>query len=238
MTARLQLGDIAVDVVLKDIKNVHLGVYPPTGRVRISAPWRMSLDTIRVFVISRLDWIRQQQGKLREQDRETPREYLERESHYVWGRRYLLSVAERDQAPAVTLQHSRMVLTVRPGTDEAAKEALVARWYREQTKGVVSELLAKWESILGVSVNRVFVQQMKTRWGSCNPRARTIRLNTELAKKPKECLEYIVVHETLHLIEPTHNVRFVAMMDRFVPKWHFWRQKLNRLPVRHAKWDY
>jgi len=238
MAARLQLGDIAVDVVQKDIKNVHLSVYPPAGRVRISAPVRMSLDTIRVFAISKLDWIKRQQQKLREQERETPREYLERESHYVWGKRYLLNVTERDQAPSVTLNQRRMSLTVRPGTDEAAKEACVAQWYREQIKATVSELLAKWEPALGLSVNRVFVQQMKTKWGGCNPQAATIRLNTELAKKPKECLEYIVVHEMVHLLEPTHNATFVALMDRFMPKWQIRRRRLNRLPVRHEDWDY
>lgn len=238
MVTQLRLGDIAIDVLLKDIKNVHLSVHPPTGRVRISAPSRMSLDTIRVFAISKLAWIKQQQRKLREQERETPREYLDRESHYVWGKRYLLSVAERDVPPALALKHSRMILTVRVGTDEAAREAVVAQWYRDQIRAVVPDFIAKWEPVLGVGVNRVFVQQMKTKWGSCNPRARTIRLNTELAKKPKDCLEYIVLHEMVHFIEPTHNARFVALMDQFMPKWQFCRQRLNRLPVRHADWDY
>lgn len=238
MATRLRLGDIAVDVVLKDIKNVHLSVHPPTGRVRIAAPSRMSIDTIRVFAISKLAWIKQQQRKLRAQERETPREYLDRESHYVWGKRYLLRVAERDLAPALALTHSRMILTVRAGTDEAAKEAIVAQWYRQQIRALASNLIAKWEPVLGVSVGRVFVQQMKTKWGSCNPRASAIRLNTELAKKPKECLEYIVLHEMIHLLEPTHNARFVALMDQFMPKWQFLRQKLNRLPVRHADWGY
>jgi len=238
MVSQIKLGDIAVDVVMKDIKNVHLSVHPPTGRVRISAPTRMKMDTIRVFAISKLAWIRQQQKKLREQEREAPREYLERESHYVWGKRYLLNVTERDVAPALALEHNRMVLTVRAETDEATREAIFAKWYRDQIKAVVPDLIAKWELVLGVAVNRVFVQQMKTKWGSCNPRARTIRLNTELAKKPKDCLEYIVLHEMVHFLEPTHNARFVTLMDRFMPKWQFCRQRLNRLPVRHADWDY
>ena len=198
----------------------------------------MNLGTIRVFAISKLDWIRKQQKKLREQEREAPREYLDRESHYVWGKRCLLSVIERAQVPAIELKHSRIILTVRAGTDEATKEAVVAQWYREQIKSVASELIAKWESLLGVSVNRVFVQQMKTRWGSCNPRRRTIRLNTELAKKPMECLEYTIVHEMVHQLEPTHNAHFVALLDRFMPKWQFFRQRLNRLPVRRADWSY
>jgi predicted metal-dependent hydrolase len=131
-----------------------------------------------------------------------------------------------------------MIFMARAGMDEAARAAVVAQWYRDQLKAVVSDLIAKWEPMLAVSVNRVFVQQMKTKWGGCNPRTRTIRLNTELAKKPKECLEYIVVHEMAHLLEPTHNAHFVALMDQFMPRWQFFRQKLNRLPVSHADWDY
>lgn len=238
MTSQIELGDITVDVVLKDIKNVHLSVYPPTGRVRISAPKRMSLDTIRVFAISKLDWIKQQQTKLREQERETPREYLERESHYVWGKRYLLTVNESDEPPTVELKHRRMLLRVRPGADERTKEALVEEWYRKQIKKAVPPLLARWEPLLGVKVERFFVQRMKTKWGSCNHKAGTIRLNTELAKKPPECLEYIVVHELVHLLEPTHNARFIALMDRFLPHWQLHRQVLNRLPVRQERWSY
>ena len=195
--------------MLKDIKNVHLSVHPPTGRVRISAPSRMSLDTIRVFAISKLGWIKQQQRKLREQERETPREYLDRESHYVWGKRYLLKVIESDEPPSVELKHSQMLLRVRPATDEAKKQAIVEEWYREQLKEAVPPLIAKWEPLMGVKVERFFVQRMKTKWGSCNPGAGSIRLNTDLAKKPRECLEYIVVHEMVHLIERHHNDRFM-----------------------------
>jgi predicted metal-dependent hydrolase len=238
MVSQIKLGDIAVDVLLKDIKHVHLSVHPPTGRVRIAAPSRMKLDTIRVFAISKLPWIRQQQKKLREQDREAPREYLDRESHYVWGRRYLLEVVDSEQPPAIALKHRRIILTVRPGTGQAGKDAVLAGWYREQIRSHVPELIDKWEPVLGVRVRQFFVQQMKTRWGSCNPHAHTIRLNTELAKKPTECIEYVVVHEMLHLLEPTHNARFVALLDQFIPKWQFFRQRLNRLPVRHEDWTY
>jgi predicted metal-dependent hydrolase len=238
MGSQIKLGDIPVDVVLKAIKNVHLSVHPPTGRVRIAAPKRMSIDTIRVFAISKLDWIKQQQTKLREQERETPREYVDRESHYVWGKRYLLTVSESDEPPSVELKHSRMVLRMRPGKDERRRQALIEAWYREQIKQAVPLLLARWQPLMGVRVERFFVQRMKTKWGSCNHKARTIRLNTELAKKPAECLEYIVVHELVHLLEPTHNARFVALMDRFMPNWQFHRQVLNRLPVRQEKWSY
>lgn len=238
MTAQVQLGDIAVDVVKKDIKNVHLSVYPPTGRVRISAPSRMSLDTIRVFAISKLDWIKQQQKKLREQERETPREYLNRESHYVWGKRYLLKVAENNAAPEVDQTRNILILRIRPGSSEEKKQAVLEEWYREQLKAAVPPLIEKWEPLLGVKVKRFFVQRMKTKWGSCSHGAGSIRLNTELAKKPAECLEYIVAHEMIHLLEPTHNSRFIALIDQFMPKWQFQRQELNRLPVRHETWGY
>jgi hypothetical protein len=198
----------------------------------------MSLDTIRVFAISKLDWIKQQQKLLRAQERETPREYVDLESHYVWGKRYLLTVSERDASPSIELKHDRMLLRVRPGSGEDRRMALVEEWYREQLKEAVPPLLARWQPLLGVRVHRLFVQRMKTKWGGCNHKARTIRLNTELAKKPPECLEYIVLHELVHLLEPTHNARFVALMDEFMPKWQFHRQVLNRLPVRRETWSY
>ncbi|MFZ5531490.1 MAG: M48 family metallopeptidase [Pseudomonadota bacterium] len=238
MSTRIELGDIAVDVVRKDIKNVHLSVFPPAGKVRISAPLRMELDTIRVFAITKLGWIRSQQKKLRAQVRETPREFVDRESHYVWGKRYLLKVTEQDAAPAVELKHSRMVLTVRPGSTQRQRALVLEAWYRERLKEAVPALIAKWQPIMGVKATRFFVQRMKTMWGSCNPVARSIRINTDLAKKPPECLEYIVVHELVHLLEPTHNARFVALMDGFMPKWKFYRDELNRLPVRHEDWGY
>lgn len=238
MAMEIRLGDIAVDVVLKDIKNVHLSVYPPTGKVRISAPRRMSLDTIRVFAISKLSWIKDQQNKIRRQERETPREYVSRESHYVWGHRYLLQVSESDEAPAVELSHGRMLLRLRPGTADDKKQAIVEQWYREQLKAAVPELIAKWEPVLGVHIERFFVQRMKTKWGSCTPARASIRLNTELAKKPKQCLEYVVLHEMIHLLEPTHSARFVALMDRFMPQWSLRRRQLNELPVRHEDWSY
>ena len=243
MVTKIALGPIAVDVVKKDIKNVHLSVYPPTGKVRISAPLRMDLETIRVFAISKLGWIRQQQRKIGEQDREPPREYLDRESHYLWGKRYLLKVTERDAPPQVDLMHNQMRLQIRPAAgqekkQQEKKQAVLDEWYRSQLKAAVPPLLAKWEPLMGVKVERFFVQKMKTKWGSCSRSSASIRLNTDLAKKPRECLEYIVVHEMAHLLEPTHNSRFIALMDLFMPNWRFYRQLLNRLPVRHERWEY
>lgn len=238
MATRVKLGDIAAEVVLKDIKNVHLSVYPPAGRVRIAAPSRMSLDTVRVFAISKLGWIRQQQQKLREQEREPPREYVERESHYVFGRRCLLTVIEENAPPQVEQRPGKLLLRVRPDTSEASRQAIIDEWYRGLLKDAAAPMIAKWELVMGVKVRRVFVQRMKTRWGSCNYEAGTIRLNSELAKKPRECLEYLIVHEMVHLLEPTHNARFIALMDRYMPQWSARRAQLNRLPVRHEEWEY
>lgn len=238
MVTQIELGGIFLDVIKKDIKNIHLSVYPPTGKVRISAPLRMTLDTIRLFAISKLGWIKRQQKKLREQERESPREYLDRESHYVWGKRFLLKVVTEDAAPSVQMQHATLLLRIRPGADNQTKEAVVAGWYRQLLKNALPPLIKAWETRLSVTVNGFFVQQMKTKWGSCNLTARTIRLNTELAKKPRECLDYVVLHEMVHLIATTHNARFVAVMDQFMPKWQFYRDILNRLPVRHERWGY
>ncbi|MDO8369918.1 MAG: SprT family zinc-dependent metalloprotease [Candidatus Nitrotoga sp.] len=238
MVTQFNLGEIAVDVVKKDIKNIHLSVYPPAGRVRISAPLRMDIDTIRVFVITKLAWIKSQQQKLRAQEREMPREYLDRESHHVWGKRYLLKVEEKDAAPEVELKHSKMILRIRPATSHEKKKEILEAWYREKLKEAVPALLAKWEPLMGVKVEKLFVQKMKTKWGGCSPGTGSIRLNTDLVRKPPECLEYIVVHEMAHLLEPTHNSRFITLMDQFMPKWRFYKEELNRLPVRHESWGY
>jgi hypothetical protein len=238
MATTLEIGATTVDVVKKDIKNVHLSVYPPTGKVRISAPLRMDLETIRLFAVSKLSWIREQQRKVIEQERESPREYVERESHYVWGKRYLLKVVECDGAPRIELRHSKMILQVRPDTGAERRQAILDEWYRIQLRAAVSPMISRWEPVMGVKVNRVFVQRMKTKWGSCSRDSGNIRLNTELAKKPPECLEYIVVHEMAHIIEPTHSNRFMDLMDRLMPNWRFYRQRLNRLPVRHEHWQY
>ena len=238
MASNIHLGDIEVNVVLKSIKNIHLSVYPPLGRVRIAAPLRMDLDTIRIFAISKLAWIKKQQEKLRGQARHSPREYINRESHYVWGKRYLMKVIEHDSPPFVELKHSALILHIRRGADEDKKQAILDEWYREQLKGEINLLIQKWAPHMGVETPSFIARKMKTKWGSCTPEAKSIRINLELAKKPPECLEYIVVHELTHLLEPTHNSRFIALMTKFMPKWRFYRDELNRLPVRHEQWSY
>ncbi|GGJ49613.1 M48 family metallopeptidase [Pseudomonas avellanae] len=238
MSEHFDLGDIRVEVQRKNNKHAHLYVYPPKGRVHISAPLHMGLDALRAFAISRLSWIKAQQRQMRAQPRETQREYLNRESHQVWGKRYLLEVIEINVAPVVELKHSALVLQIRPGSNEAQRETLLDSWYREQIRAKLPVLLGKWQPQLGVNVRRILIQRMKTRWGGCNPITGIVRLNTELAKKPSHCLEYILIHELVHLIEPTHNTRFLALMDQLLPHWRQIKDELNRLPVRHEEWDH
>lgn len=238
MSSRLLIGKLEVEVVRKDIENVHLSVLPPAGRVRISAPSHMNLDTLRVYAVSRLSWIRRQQAKLQGQDRETPRDYVDRESHHVWGKRYLMTVEEKDEPPRVELVHRKMILQVRPGAAQEKRKAVLAAWYRDLLKEAVPSLIARWEPMLGVKVEKFFIQHMKTKWGGSSPDRGTIRLNTELAKKPPECLEYLVVHEMVHFLEPTHNERFVSLMNRFMPNWRSRKDLLNSLPIRHELWEY
>ena len=232
----IEIGEVAIAVTRKQIKNVHLSVHPPDGRVTLSAPTGTRLEVIRAYAITKLPWIRAQQERLRGQARETPRRYIERESHYLWGRRHLLTVVERDQKPSVTVDHRRITLSVRPGSDRARRAAVMHEWHKALLHAFVPLLIAKWEPKLGVKVNAYFLQRMKTRWGSCNPRAGHIRLNTELVKKPRDLLEYVVVHEMVHLLEPTHNARFIALLSEHYPAWREARAELNELPLAAEEW--
>lgn len=236
MSETIHLGDIAISVTRKDVKYVHLSVHPPDGRVTLVAPENTRPDVARAYAVSRLAWIRHQQRRLRVQVRETPRQFIGRESHYLWGRRYLLTVREEDVKPSVKLSHRRMTLTVRPGSNRAKREAVIHRWHRSLLHEVVPELIRKWERKLGVTVAGYFLQRMKTKWGSCNHRARTIRLNTELVKKPKDLLEYVIIHEMLHVLEKTHSAHFIALLDRHYPSWREARAELNELPLAAEVW--
>jgi predicted metal-dependent hydrolase len=234
----IDLGEITAEVVQKDIKNIHLSVYPPNGRVMIAAPLRMDVETIRIFAISKLGWIKRQQTKLRNQEREAPREYISRESHYYLGVRYLLKVVERDSKPSVAIKHDNLILQVKPDTNAEQRQILLQEWYRAQLKALVPHYIAKWEKIMGVQVSEFGIKKMKTKWGTCNTAAKRIWINLELAKKPLECLEYIVVHEMVHLLERSHNARFIAYMNQFLPQWRNLKEELNRLPVSHLNWAY
>jgi predicted metal-dependent hydrolase len=231
MTGTIRLGDVVIAMTRKDIKHVHLSVHPPDGRVTLVAPLGTRTEVARAYAVSRLPWIRAKQSELRGQAREPVRQYVNRESHYVWGKRYLLTVVERDEKPSVKLDHRRITMAVRPGSDRAKREAVMLAWHRELLHEEVPRLIHMWEPILEVEVAAYFLQRMKTKWGSCNRRARNIRLNTELVKKPKDLLEYVVVHEMLHLIAPTHSERFVELLSRHLPGWREARAELNELPV-------
>lgn len=236
MSESIHIGEVTVALTRKDVIHVHLSVHPPSGRVTLVAPRATRPEVARAYAVSKLGWIRDQQAKLREQARETPRQFVERESHYLWGRRYLLSMREEEAKPAIRLGHRNITLTVRPGSGRAKREAVVHEWHKSLLHDAVRELIHRLEPKLGVDVAGYFLQRMKTKWGGCNPMTRSIRLNTELVKKPKDLLEYVVVHEMLHLVEPTHGDRFIALMNRHYPAWREARAELNELPLGAAVW--
>jgi len=236
MTEMITLGELAIEVQRKDIKHVHLSVHPPDGRVTLSAPTATRWEAARAYAISKLGWIREQQQRLAKQARETPRQFIERESHYLWGRRYLLTVVHRAAKPSVSLDHKRITLTVRPGSDAAKRAEAMHAWHKMLLHHAVPPLIEKWEQKLQVAVRGYFLQRMKTKWGSCNRQAGHIRLNTELVKKPKDLLEYVIVHEMAHLIEPTHSVRFLAILDEHYPTWREARAELNELELASEAW--
>jgi predicted metal-dependent hydrolase len=236
MSETIQLGEIAISVTRKGIKHVHLSVHPPSGRVTMVAPLATRSEVARAYAVSKLGWIREQQAKLRGQVRETPREFVTRESHYLWGRRYLLRVREEEAKPSVRLSHRRITLTVRPGSGRAKREAVMHAWHRSLLHDALPGLIRKWEPKLGVEVAGYFLQRMKTKWGSCNHRAGHIRLNTELVRKPRDLLEYVIVHEMAHLTEPTHSDRFVSILDAQYPSWREARAELNELPLSADTW--
>ena len=236
MNETIQLGELSIRVTQKDIKHVHLSVHPPDGRVTLVAPRRTRLEVARAYAISKLGWIRMQQEKLTLQARETPRQFIERESHSLWGRRHLMTIRHRDAKPSVSVDHKRITLTVRPGSDSAKRAEVIHEWHRALLHEVVPTLIEKWESKLKVRSTGYFLQRMKTKWGSCNPKAGHIRLNTELVKKPKDLLEYVIVHELVHLFEPTHSERFMAILQKHYPTWREARAELNELPLSSEVW--
>ena len=236
---RIDVRGIPVEVVRKDIKHLHVGVYPPSGRVRVAAPLRLDDGAARLAVISRLGWIRRKQAEFEGQNRQSQREFVTGESHYFEGRRYRLDVIKSDGPPAVRLLNkTTMEVSVRPGSDRDKREAVLHRWYRRRLRSRVSALLVKWEPKVGARVAEFRIRKMKTRWGTCNSAACRIWLNLELVKKPVSCLEYIVMHEMVHLIECHHNEEFRDLMDRLMPQWRLHRDELNRAPLAHADWRY
>lgn len=236
MAELIQLGDIAISVTRKDVKNVHLSVLPPDGRVTLVAPTSTRLDVARAYAITRIGWIRQQRDRYAKQAREAPRQYRGRESHYLWGRRHLLKLTERDEKPTIKIDHRTIHLQVRPGTTRDQRARIMHEWHLGLLHDAIPELIRKWEARIGVTVKGYFLQRMKTKWGSCNPQRGTIRINTELVKKPRDMLEYVIVHEMIHLIEAKHTKAFFQHLDRHYPNWSVVRTELNELPLSAESW--
>ena len=236
MIETIQIGGLSIRVTRKVIKHVHLSVHPPHGRVTLAAPIATRLEVARAYAISRLGWIRHQQSKFRNQAREAPRRFIARESHSLWGRRHLLTVVHRDIKPFVSLDHKRITLTVRPGSDAQKRSEVIHAWHKSLLHQEVPIFVRKWEPKLKVKVAAYFLQRMKTKWGSCNHTAGNIRLNTELVKKPKDLLEYVIVHEMLHLREPTHSEHFMEILQACFPTWREARAELNELPLTSEEW--
>ena len=238
-TRRITVSGIAVEVVRKDIKNLHLGVYPPNGRVRVAAPLVVSDEAVRLAVIDKRAWIRRQKARFAEQPRQSEREMVNGESHYFLGRRYRLRVHEHEAPARVALRGvASLDLFVRPGSSVEQREAVLLRWHREQLKALIPPLLEKWQPVLGVQIAAWGIKKMKTKWGSCNVDARRVWFNLELAKKSSQCLEYIVVHELVHLLERHHNERFTALMEGYLPDWRNSRDRVNQSPLGHESWSY
>lgn len=238
-TISITASNIEIEVIRKDIKNMHLAVYPPTGRIRLAAPMKTDSEVVRMFAISKIGWIKKHIKNFNEQPRETPMEYISGESHYYFGKRYMLQVIERDGPNTIKLKGLKTIqLYVRPSTTTETKANLLKEWYRQELKKILPQLITKWEKVIGVKCNDWGVKQMRTKWGACNVHEKRVWLNLELAKKPIICLEYIVVHELVHLLERNHNERFIAHMNRFMPKWQLHRAELNKLPVVRRDWGY
>lgn len=237
--SNIDVSGIRVEIHRKGIKNLHVGVYPPDGKVRVAAPLHLDDEAVRLAIISRLSWIRRQRQNFSQQERQSAREMVSGESHYFEGRRYRLNVVERPGNPFVRLAGNRTLeLRVPPGSDCTARMGVLERWYRRHLKRVVPELLARWEPVVGVDVADCRIKRMKTRWGSCNIEARRVWLNLELIKKPRPCLEYILVHEMVHLLERRHTERFRQLMDQLMPGWQTRRAELNKAPLAHEDWGY
>ncbi|OGC95100.1 MAG: metal-dependent hydrolase [candidate division Zixibacteria bacterium RBG_16_53_22] len=235
----IKVGVVEAMIVRKPVKNLHLAVLPPAGKVRVTAPLSMKEDAIRTLVATKIGWIKKQQAKFAGQARQTRREYISGESHYFLGKRYRLEVVTEQARPTVSLKaNGRMILSVRPGSSRAKREEVLIEWYRAELREIVTELLSKWQNKIGVQLDTWRIMRMKTRWGTCNHKAGRITLNLELAKKPLSCIEYVTVHELVHLIEKKHNERFQKLMTKYLPKWRSAKEELNRFILAHEEWEY
>ncbi len=235
----ITVSGMKVEIVRKHIKNLHLAVYPPEGRVRVAVPLHINDENVRLAVINKLGWIKRQQTRFLTQPRQSKREYVTGETHYFRGRKYRLDVVIDPGPQKVEIKNrGRITMFLHEDTDVSVQHRIMTEWYRQQLKEMIPALVEKWQLKIGTEIDDWQVKIMRTRWGSCNQSARRIWLNLELAKKPVECLEYVIVHEILHLRERKHNDNFVALMDLYLPKWRLYKAELNKLPVRHEDWQY
>jgi predicted metal-dependent hydrolase len=235
-SAYLTVSGINVDVVYKDIKNLHIGVYPPVGRVRVAAPQRLDDDQVRLALVQRLPWIKHHRARLQDAERQSQREMVTGESHYVWGARYRLKIAGPAGRSRVELDGRRLMLYVTESSSAEQRRRLLDRWHRQLLREAIPNVIAKWELPMGVQVPRWTIRRMKTKWGTCNRQTGHIWFNVELAKKHPDSLEYIAVHEMTHLLEHGHGERFTTLMDRFLPDWRARRDQLNDAPLAHEEW--
>ena len=238
-TKRIKVSDIEITIIIKDIKNLHLGVYPPNGRVRIAAPLKTTDESIRLFAISKINWIKKQKAKFKDQERQAKRDYSSGESHYFFGKRYLLNVIHINPSPRIEIKKKTHIdMYIKQNSTQKRKEKILDDWYRLELKKQITKIIKKWEVIIGLKVRDVLIRKMKTKWGSCKPKSKKIIINLELAKKPLGCLEYILVHEMVHFLEKTHSEKFRAYMDSFMPKWKIFKAELNKHPLSYANWNY
>jgi len=236
---QIVVNDITIDVVRKDIRNLHLAVYPPSGRVRIAAPLKVDDEAVRLFAISKLSWIKKNQAKYINQERQSERKFISGESHYFKGQRYILNVIYHTGYPRVRIRNKKYIdLQVKEGYTAGQRENVITNWYRKSLKEQIPALIEKWQKIIGVDGVQCEVKKMKTKWGTCNREAKRIWLNLELAKKPERCLEYIIAHEIVHILERNHTERFVTIMDKTMPKWREYKKELNQFPLAHEVWSF
>ena len=233
----LQVGGIEAVVLYKPVKNLHLNVLPPVGKVRVTAPQNMNDDAIRTFLATRISWIKKMQAKFKGQERQTPREYLSGETYYFFGKKYKLEVSEMDVTPSIEIKgKTKILLYIRPKTNTLRREETMQDWYRDELRVFLEKAIDKCERKIGVKVNDWGIRRMKTRWGTCNYKRKKVLFNLELAKKPENCIEYVVLHELLHLIEEKHSEKFTALLNKYMPKWKNEKEELNRLILSHEEW--
>ncbi len=236
---QITVGDYTIDVVRKNIKNLHLAVYPPTGRLRVAVPLHIDDEAVRLLIITRIGWIKKHIAEFQHQERQSEREYITGESHYLNGKRYLLNVIDNSSVNHIKIRNNTYIdLYVKPDVTFTHRKEMMTEWYRARLKARIEPMLIKWQEIIGVEIKEWQIKQMKTRWGTCNIKAKRIWINLELAKKPEQCLEFIIVHELVHLLVRNHNDRFVGYMNKFLPNWKAYKDELNRFPLSHEEWVY